>query len=390
MSLERFQLAERLAAQQQADRYRRRLTHSSPSGATLRVAGREYLNFSGNDYLGLANHPQVVAAFCDATRRFGVGSGASHLVTGHSDYHQQLEEKLAAFLGYPRVLLCSTGFMANTGVLQALLSAPDAVFEDRLNHASLLDGGLHSGARFRRYAHKDVRQLERLLEKSTAEKKLIVTDGVFSMDGDVAPVEELASLATQTASGLMVDDAHGIGVFGAKGEGLVSSLQLQSAVDILVGTLGKAFGTFGAFVAGSEALVEFLIQTNRAYIFTTALPPAVAAASLAALEIMQADNERRAHLHHLIALLRTGLTQQGFALLPSDSAIQPLLLGDNARALAASEALKQRGFWVTAIRPPTVPEGTARLRITLSAAHSVEQIEQLIVALSQLKQAGIL
>lgn len=368
--------------------YRERRVIDSPQGADVMVDGKRCLNFCSNDYLGLANHPAVVAAFQRAAGEFGVGSGASHLVCGHSRLHHELEEKLAVFTGRPRALLFSTGYMANLGVINALLGERDFIFEDRLNHASLLDAGLLSGARFQRFLHNDLDNLEARLARSDERgegRKLICVDGVFSMDGDTAPLPELAALAHKHGAWLMVDDAHGFGVLGEQGAGCAERFGLDTErLPILMGTLGKAIGTFGAFVAGSETLIETLIQFARTYIYTTALPPAIAAATSASLDLLQAERWRRDHLRALIARFRAGAEGLGLALMPSDSAIQPLLVGDAGRALALSEKLAERGLWVSAIRPPTVPAGSARLRITLSAVHSEQQVDRLLDALAGL------
>lgn len=366
-----------------ADRlYRERRTVESAQGAEVVVDGRRYLNFCSNDYLGLANHPQVVAAFRQAAADFGVGSGASHLVCGHSRLHHALEERLAALTGRPRALLFSTGYMANLGVITALLGKGDFIFEDRLNHASLIDAGLLSGARFQRFLHNDLQSLETKLARAGAGRKLICVDGVFSMDGDTAPLPGLAALAQRHDAWLMVDDAHGFGVLGAQGAGCAEQFGLDTErLPILMGTLGKAIGSFGAFVAGSETLIETLIQFARSYVYTTALPPAVAAATLASLDLLATEAWRRDHLRGLIARFREGAAQLGLPLMPSDSAIQPLRVGDAGRALALSQALAERGCWISAIRPPTVPAGSARLRITLTAAHSEAQVDRLLAAL---------
>lgn len=376
-----FDLAAALAERRQQQRYRQRLEQQAPAGREAVVNGQRLINFCGNDYLGLANHPQLVAAFKKAADEFGVGSGASHLVCGHSHYHHALEEQLAAFCGRPRALLFSTGYMANLGVIQALIGKGDAVFEDRLNHASLIDGGLASGARFRRYRHADAVSLASQLADSDARRKLVVTDGVFSMDGDVAPLAALADVCEQYQAWLMVDDAHGFGVLGEQGGGCVADQDVQDRVPVLVGTLGKAFGTFGAFVAGSDDLIETLIQFARPYIYTTALPPAVAAATLASLTLLREESWRREKLRSLIARFRDGAAQRGFQLLDSATPIQPLLIGEDGEAVAMSQRLRERGFLISAIRPPTVPEGTARLRITFSAAHEPEDIDRLIESL---------
>ena len=371
-------LSEALARREQAGLYRHRLTLDSAQGPVIQLAGRDYLNFCSNDYLGLAAHPDVIQAFRQAAVTYGVGSGASHLVCGHSAPHHQLEEALAEFTGRPRALLFSSGYMANTGILTTLLQRGDYVFEDRLNHASLLDGGLHSGARFQRFPHNDTAALARKL-KSAKGPSLVVVDGVFSMDGDSAPLSELAALCREQDAWLMVDDAHGFGVLGQRGAGSTEAAGLDgSAVPVLMATLGKALGTAGAFVAGSELLIEGLIQQARNYIYTTALPPAVAAASLVSLQLLHKEAWRRQHLADLIARFREGARQLDLPLMASDSAIQPLLVGDARRAMALSEQLKARGVLIGAIRPPTVPAGTSRLRITLSAAHSEQQVDRLL------------
>jgi 8-amino-7-oxononanoate synthase len=367
-----------LALRRQNDLYRQRLTLQSAQGALVTVGDREYLNFCSNDYLGLAAHPRVINAFQRAAASHGVGSGASHLVCGHSELHHQLEEALADFTGRPRALLFSSGYLANTGILTSLLQRGDHVFEDRLNHASLLDGGLHSGARFQRFPHSDVAALERKLI-GVEGVKLVVVDGVFSMDGDTAPLEELAAACSRQDASLMVDDAHGFGVMGKRGAGSTEAAGLDvSSAPVLMATLGKALGTAGAFVAGSELLIEALIQQARTYIYTTALPPAIAAASLESLRLLQEESWRREHLAQLINRFRLGAGQLDLPLMPSASAIQPLLVGDAGMALNLSEQLRQRGLLIGAIRPPTVPVGTSRLRITLSAAHSEAQVDLLL------------
>ena len=378
-----FNLAAGLRERHARQRYRQRITTEGPVGRELVVDGRRFLNFCSNDYLGLANHPDVVAAFKSAADEAGVGSGASHLVCGHSRYHHALEEALAEFTGRTRTLLFSTGYMANLAVVSALLGKGDAVFEDRLNHASLLDAGLLSGARFRRYLHNDADILGNLLAGSEATRKLVVTDGVFSMDGDTAPLPELCRTAWQHRAWLMVDDAHGIGVLGKEGRGLLSEQGVEAEVQVLVGTLGKAFGTFGAFVAGSEELIETLIQFARPYIYTTAMPPAVAAATLESLRHLRADEWRRDKLRLLVNRFRKGATQLGYNLMQSETPIQPILIGADGDALALSARLRERGFLISAIRPPTVPEGSARLRVTLSAAHKEEDVDLLLEAMSE-------
>ncbi|MDI1230093.1 MAG: 8-amino-7-oxononanoate synthase [Methylobacter sp.] len=364
--------------------YRSRRIIASPQGINLEIDGRNIVNFSSNDYLGLANHPDVVSAFKSGVDQYGVGSGSAHLICGHSMAHHALEEELAAFTGRDRVLLFSTGYMANIGVISALLGRGDAVFEDRLNHASLLDGGLLSGARFKRYAHADLADLEANLSKAVG-NKLIVTDGVFSMDGDFAPLDELAAAAKNHDAWLMVDDAHGLGVIGEHGGGILEHYGLgQDDVPVLMGTLGKGFGTFGAFVAGSEVLIETLIQKARTYVYTTALPAAVAEATRASLKIVIEESWRRDKLRALSERFRLGAEQLGLQVMASASAIQPILIGDSQKAVDISNALLNAGFLVSAIRPPTVPQGSARLRVTFSALHEQSHVDQLLDALAKI------
>jgi 8-amino-7-oxononanoate synthase len=371
------------------DLYRRRRTLESPQGAEILIDGRRYLGFCSNDYLGLANHPEVIRAFQKAAARYGVGSGAAHLVNGHSFEHHALEEELAEFTGRPRVLLFSTGYMANLGVVSALLGRGDTVYQDRLNHASLLDAGLLCGARLVRYAHADPEALTNRMEGRERGQALVVTDGVFSMDGDLAPLAELARIARVRQAWLVVDDAHGFGVLGKEGRGSADyhGLGLQD-LPVLVGTLGKAFGTAGAFVAGSEALIETLIQKARTYIYTTATPPAVAAATRASLRLARSEEWRRERLRALVNRFRTGASQLGLRLMASSTPIQPLVVGKSGDALALSESLRELGVLISAIRPPTVPEGTARLRVTLSAAHTEAHVEKLLDALEMVTARG--
>jgi 8-amino-7-oxononanoate synthase len=365
--------------------YRSRQTVESPQGAEIVVAGKRLVNFSSNDYLGLANHPSVVKAFIKGSEKYGVGSGSAHLICGHSAEHQALEEELAVFTGRQRALLFSTGYMANLGVIAALVGKGDDVFQDKLNHASLLDAGKLSGARSRRYLHADTNRLSQLLLQSTQAKQLIVTDGVFSMDGDEAPIEQLADVAKQSNAMLMVDDAHGFGVLGQTGGGLIEKYELnQEHVPIVMGTFGKAFGTFGAFVAGSDALIEMLIQRARTYIYTTAAPAAVMAATRESLKLMQVDTWRREKLAGLNKQFRLGASQLGFDVPDSSSAIQPIIIGDSAKALSVSQQLAAQGFMVSAIREPTVPSGSARLRVTLTAAHTDTQVDALLSALDSI------
>lgn len=377
------QLQANLEALAQQGLYRSRRVIDSPQGVHLQIDGRTVINFCSNDYLGLANHPAVIGAFKTAADQYGVGSGSAHLICGHSTAHHALEEELAAFTGRDRALLFSTGYMANLGVMSALLGRGDAVFEDRLNHASLLDGGLLSGAKFKRYAHADVEQLTVHLEKADG-NKLIVTDGVFSMDGDFAPLPALSAAAKAHDAWLMVDDAHGLGVIGTHGGGLLDYYGLkQNDVPVLMGTLGKGLGTFGAFVAGSDALIETLIQKARTYIYTTALPPAIAEATRASLKIVIAEDWRRDKLKKLADRFRLGAKQLGLQLMASASPIQPIVIGDSQQTVDISNALLQAGFLVSAIRPPTVPQGSARLRVTFSALHEEQQVDKLLEALDK-------
>jgi len=368
-------------------RHLRRTRRTVEQGARLpfaNVDGRQLRVFCSNDYLGLAHDPRLAEAMADAARLWGVGSGAAHLVTGHTEIHHCLEAELAEFTGRERALLFSTGYMANLGLISALAGRRDLIVEDRLNHASLIDATRLCGARVRRYCHGDSAAADARLDAAAGERRLIVTDGVFSMDGDTAPLSDLARVAALRDAWLIVDDAHGLGVMGKNGRG---SLEVHGLgpddVPGLMGTLGKAFGAFGAFVAGSHALIETLIQHARTYIYTTAPPPAVAAAARRALQIVQDESGRRDHLAALIKRFRDGASSLGLRLMPSASPIQPLLVGDPGQALAASQWLYERGFWIAAIRPPTVPVGSSRLRVTLSAAHRTGDVDDLLEALSR-------
>ncbi len=373
---------QKLAEREAQHLYRRRRISDGPQGPEQLIDGNKFLSFCSNDYLGLANHPEIIAALKKGADEYGVGSGAAHLVNGHSRAHHALEEELAEFTRRPRALLFSTGYMANLGTIAALVSNGDAVFEDRLNHASLIDAGLLSRARLSRYAHGDATALKSKMMASKGDEKLVVTDGVFSMDGDIAPLPELAAVARKHDATLMVDDAHGIGVLGPQGRGSCAHFGLGiDEVPVLMGTLGKGVGSFGAFVAGSEELIEWLIQAARPYIYTTATPPAIAEATRASLKLMQTDEWRRERLQVLIKRFRKGAAQLGLALMDSQTPIQPLIIGDAARAMALSKQLEVQGILISAIRPPTVPEGTARLRITFSASHTEEQVDRLLAAL---------
>lgn len=383
------ELDSELALRQQQGLYRSRLELQSPQGASIKVNGREYINFSSNDYLGLANHPTVVEAFHQGAQQYGVGAGASHLIVGHHQPHQQLEQAIAQLTGRDRALVFSSGYMANLGVIHALLGNNDLIIEDKLNHASLIDAGRGCGAKLLRYRHNDLGHLEQLLQEHLSHYQnrriLLAVDGVFSMDGDIAPLDKLATLCSENNIALMVDDAHGFGVLGKSGGGCAQHFDLsQTALPVVMGTMGKALGVAGAFVAGSEALIETLIQFARTYIYTTALPPACASAALASLQLLQNGDEQQV-LRQRIEYFRGGIKSLDIDVPDSQTAIQPLIVGEASDAVALSEALRQQGLLVSAIRPPTVPMGTARLRIALSAAHTEEHIDRLLSALCQFK-----
>ena len=409
---------------------RKRHTVQSPQSPHITVDGKEYLSFCSNDYLGLANHTQLIAAMQQGAQQWGAGAGAAHLVSGHSQAHHDLEQILAEFAGTPAALLFSTGYMANLGVVQALVGKGDTVFADKLNHASLNDAMLLSRAKVQRYRHNDMAHLADLLKRcdntsssrreqgemqgaaqratrhtevvdeervstrrssSHAQqadrgvgRKLIITDAVFSMDGDLACLPELLALCEQYDGWLLVDDAHGFGVLGNEGRGSLSHFKLASPRIIYMATLGKAAGVFGAFVAAEQVVIDTLVNHARSYVYTTATPPALASALMEGVKLISQGDAMRTHLQKMIAQLRDGLSDFPYQLMPSDTAIQPLMIGDNQQALALSDGLREQGIWVAAIRPPTVPQGTARLRITLSAAHTVADVEQLIGALHEL------
>jgi 8-amino-7-oxononanoate synthase len=367
---------------------RTRRSLATPCGPHAVVDGREMLAFCSNDYLGLAGEPALAEALAEGARRWGAGSGASHLVSGHYTVHAALEAQLATFVGCQRALYFSTGYMANLGITPALVGRGDAIFADRLNHASLVDGALLSRAELKRYPHCDLAALERLLAASGAPRKLIVTDSVFSMDGDIAPLRELLALAERFDAWLLVDDAHGFGVLGPQGRGALAHFGLSAWRLIYMGTLGKAAGLAGAFVAGDAEVVEWLMQKSRTYIFTTGAPPALAHALLASLELIEGGDARRARLAANIRQLAAGPGLQRWRHIASPTAIQPVVIGDNAETLAAAGALWNEGLWVPAIRPPTVPEGSARLRISLTAAHQPDEVARLAAALARLETAS--
>ncbi|MEW8299383.1 MAG: 8-amino-7-oxononanoate synthase [Candidatus Thiodiazotropha sp.] len=382
-------LTQALQARRNQGLYRSRRVVSTPQQAELVVDGKRVIAFCSNDYLGLASHPEVVEALRQGAERYGVGSGAAHLITGHNRAHHRLEEALAEFTARPRALLFSTGYMANLGVISALLKNGDRLFEDRLNHASLVDAGQLTRAKTVRYRHRDPQSLEQQLARSDGGQTLIATDGVFSMDGDLAPMPELVALARKHQAWLMVDDAHGLGVLGQEGGGILSHFGLGvDDVEILMGTLGKGFGTYGAFVAGSEGLIETLIQQARSYIYTTAPPAALAEATLVSLRLARQESWRRERLKGLVERFRHAAGQIGLPLMESATPIQPILAGSSEQAVAWSMELEEQGVLVSAIRPPTVAEGSARLRVTFSANHTDRQLERLLDALAKLPQAA--
>ena len=379
--------ADLVALETRGLRRQRRLLES-PQSARVTVDGRDYVAFCSNDYLGLAADPRLIAAACEGARADGVGAGASHLILGHTASHHRLEAALARFVQLPRALLFSTGYMANIGAVTALVGRHDDIFADKLNHTSLNDAAQLSRANFRRYAHGDLDALERLLAASGARRKLVVTDAVFSMDGDIAPVPQLLELCERFDAWLLLDDAHGFGVLGEAGAGVLRHFQVASPRIIYMATLGKAAGVAGAFVAGTPELIETLIQGARTYIYTTATPPLLAHALLASLDIIARENGRRETLARLIEQLKAGIEGLRWPLMPSATAIQPLVIGGNSEVMRVSAGLAERGVLVPAIRPPTVPAGTARLRISLSAAHTEDDVSRLIDALRQVEKVS--
>ena len=377
------QLVENLAGRKAAGRYRQQRTRLGEQGVNIEIDGKKLLSFCSNDYLGLASHPSLKKAFIDAVEQEGVGSGAAHLLTGHSHYHQELEEALAEFTGQEKVLLFSSGYQANLGIIDGLMGRDDVIIQDKLNHASLLDGGRLSAAQQTRYRHADMTGLEKRLKQSEqANHRMIVTDGVFSMDGDLAPLADILSLAKQNNTAVMIDDAHGLGVLGEKGRGSIEHWQIEKQdYPLIMGTFGKAFGTSGAFVAADDEVIDTLIQQARTYVYTTAQPAAIAAATLASLKLVEEEHWRREKLQTLISQFRAGANELGLNIMDSLTPIQPVLIGDDKQAIKIGKALEEKGILVGVIRPPTVPEGSARLRITLSANHSEQNVVQLLDSL---------
>jgi 8-amino-7-oxononanoate synthase len=359
--------------------WRNRVAIASPQGRFVTVAGQSLLNFCSNDYLGLASHPDLAKAGTAAIKQWGSGSGASHLICGHQELHEQLESKLATFVGAEKALVFSTGYMANLALPQALLDRHGLLLEDKLNHASLLDAGQLAAATMRRYPHLDVQSAERMLAESDAPQKMVMTDGVFSMDGDIAPVVELREICNRHHALLVVDEAHGLGVLGDQGGGVCQQHGISITDNVLLmGTLGKSAGSFGAFVAGDRFLIDSLVQLARPYIYTTALPPAVVGTSLAAVEVMKSEPWRREKLRDNVQFFRELAESHGLFPGNSTTPIQPIMVGSADNAIRVSNELKNNGIWVVAIRPPTVPVGSARLRVTLTAEHEHEDIDRLI------------
>jgi 8-amino-7-oxononanoate synthase len=383
----RIQLRDRveeLRLQREAlGRRRVRRTVTRRDGVRCEVDGHWLVNFCSNDYLGLSQQFAVTGALQQSAASEGAGGIGSHLVCGHHATHEALEEAMADWLGAPRALLFGSGYLANLAVVQGLLGEDDVCVQDKLNHASLIDAARLAGCRLRRYPHADPEGAVRQMRASPDGAALLVTDGVFSMDGDIAPLRQLSLAARVQQALLYVDDAQGIGVLGPGGRGSVAAAQLDVAqVPLQLATLGKALGGYGAVLLGDAALIDHLAETARPYLYTTALPPALAAASLAAVSLARRDNWRREKLRALIARFREGAAERGLPLLPSETPIQPLLCGDDARAVAMARDLEARGYWVAAIRPPTVPEGSARLRVTLSAGHGDNDVDGLLDALA--------
>ena len=362
---------------------RQRRLLDSPQAEHIVANDKHFLSFCSNDYLGLANRPELITAMQKAAGDSGVGSGASNLITGHHRYHDELEKRLAKFVELPAALLFSTGYMANIGVIGALMGRHDAIFADKLNHACLNEGAYLSRAEFHRFPHNDVAALEKLLSESTAKHKLIAADAVFSMDGDIAPLPAYLALCEKYDAYLYIDDAHGFGVLGEHGKGSLSHFNLKSPRIIMMATLGKAAGVAGAFVAGERIVIDYLIQKANSYVYSTPAPPALSATLIESVGLIEAGDDLRAHLQTLIAELKNTLKLKKWQLMPSDTAVQPLVVGGNREVLALSEYLQSRGILVPAIRPPTVPIGTGRLRISLSATHTLEDVRRLVTTIHE-------
>lgn len=385
------ELSKQLRIREAKQLKRNRHIVESPQGTHVSIASKEFLAFCSNDYLGLANHPELIQSVCEGAHQYGVGAGASHLIIGHTRAHFELEKVLANFSGFPEALLFSTGYMANVGIVTALLGRHDAVFADKLNHASLNDAALLSGAKFIRYPHLDLVTLEQRMAASRVRRKLVVTDAVFSMDGDIAPVSRLKALCEKYEAMLLIDDAHGFGILGHQGRGILFSPDqgnLHSPNIIYMATLGKSAGVFGAFVAAQADVIETLIQYAHSYIYTTATPPLLSHALRKSLQLIKQEAWRREKLQQNIVLLRNALQSLRWQLLPSQTPIQPLIIGESEAAMRVSDDLRKRGILVPAIRPPTVPQGLARLRISLSALHSSEDINRLAAALWESSQCS--
>jgi len=375
----------RLHSRKSKGLYRDRLILEGSQGANVSIAGQDYLSFCSNDYLGLANHPELIEAVCKGAQQYGVGAGASHLIIGHHTSHHKLEEMLADFTGFPRALLFSSGYMANAGVVSALVGRGDEIYSDKLNHASLNDAAMLSHAKWIRYPHLDLAILENQLSVSQAKCKLVMTDAVFSMDGDIAPIAELLGLCEKYNAWLLLDDAHGFGVVGDEGRGIVSHYGLSSPRIIYMATLGKAAGVSGAFIAGQEVVIEALIQYARSYIYTTAMPPLLSYTLLKSIELIRREEWRRKKITQLTEYLKNNLKFLRWTLLPSDMPIQPVIIGESREVMQIRNELQNRGILVPAIRPPTVPKSSARLRISLSAAHSIKDVERLVTVLRGLE-----
>jgi 8-amino-7-oxononanoate synthase len=381
-------ISQHLADLKQKGAYRQRRKLDSPQGIKVVIDGQQFLSFCSNDYLGLANDARVCQAAKEAISNFGVGSGASQLISGYSSLHASLEEQLSEFLGYQRCVLFSSGYLANLGVISAFSSRHSLILGDQLNHASLIDAARYAAGDLKRYKHRDINHAKEIVNNSQSKSHLIVSDGVFSMEGNIAVIEQLYQLKRNTNDKLIIDDAHGIGMLGNNGKGSLEQENIEPyKVDILIGTFGKAFGGSGAFVLGDNDTIDYLIQKARTLIYTTAPPAALAAAATQSLNIIINEPERRQKLHKNIEYFRNALSQTTLELLDSITAIQTIILGENKHALRFSKQLEERGLLVLAIRPPTVPKNTARLRITLSSEHTQQQIDVLVTALLEIENS---